>query len=146
MSRAALVALLLLGAAVSVVDAAGSAPGPSPRPGGRSGPALGVFPANATRVTARVVARKTYAVDSLAGRPAIDVSGSSIEALTLEIQEARPARPDVAMGPAAGTLEALSREPLPAIAVGQRIEATVTVVGDTQAHRWLISDVRVLAN
>ena len=142
MLRAAVVALLV-GVSVSPAHASASAPRP-PRHGPTSGPALGVFPVNATRVTARVVARKTYAADALPDRPSIDAAGPSIEALTLEVQEARPARPDVAMGPAAGTLEAFSREPLPSIAIGQRIEATVTLVGDTQAHRWLISDVRVL--
>jgi hypothetical protein len=84
-----------------------------------------VFPENATRVTARVR----------------NVSGNT---LTLEIQAARQARPDLPMGPAAGTIEAVSREPLPSGLAGRRIDATVTLVGDTQASRWLVSDIRTL--
>ncbi|HEU5194596.1 MAG TPA: hypothetical protein VFW70_07630 [Methylomirabilota bacterium] len=97
-----------------------------PRGGGQPrGPALGVFPANATRVTARVQ----------------KVSGNTI---TLEIEDARPARPDLPMGPAAGTIEAVSSEPLPAGLTGRHIDAMVTLVGDTQASRWLVSEIRTL--
>jgi hypothetical protein len=90
-----------------------------------SGPALGIFPPNATRVTAKV-------------------QKVSDDTVTLEILDARQARPDVAMGPAAGTIEAVSREPLPAGLVGRRIEATITLAGDTQASRWFISEIQSL--
>ena len=115
MSRAVVVAALL---------GASASPVPALLPTAAQ-PALGVFPANATRVTAQV--RK--------------VSGHT---LTLEIQDARPARSDQPMGPAAGTIEAVSPEPLPAGLAGRRIEATVTLVGDTQASRWLVSEIRTL--
>jgi hypothetical protein len=97
-------------------------------------------------VTARVITRKTYPVDSLPARPAISTQGRSVEALTLEIQEARQARPEVSVGPAAGTIEAFAPDPLPPVTAGQRIEATLVLIGDTQAHRWLVSDVRVLGD
>ena len=124
MSRALVVAALL-GASASPVPQAAAQPVP-PRGGGQpGGPALGVFPANATRVTAQVQ----------------KVSGHT---LTLEIQDARPARSDRPMGPAAGTIDAVSPEPLPAGLAGRRIEATVTLVGDTQSSRWLVSEIRAL--
>ena len=114
---------VLAGACASAVHAPAQ-PAP-PRGGGQLGPALGVFPANASRVTATV--RK--------------VSGN---ALTLEIQDVRQARADLPMGPAYGTIEAISREPLPAELAGRRIDATVTLVGDTQASQWFVSEIRTL--
>jgi len=89
------------------------------------GPARGVFPPNATRVIATVQ----------------KVSGDT---LTLEILEARQARPDVAIGPAVGTIEAVSRGLLDPALAGRRIEAVVSIVGDTLASRWLISEIRPL--
>jgi len=114
---------VLAGACASPVDAPAQ-PIP-PRGGGQPGPARGVFPENATRVTG-IVQR---------------ISGTT---LTLEIQNARQATPDLPMGPAVGTIEATSREPLPAGLAGRRIEATVTLVGDTLASRWFISEIRTL--
>ena len=69
------------------------------------------------------------------------VSGDT---LTLEILEARQARPDVAIGPAVGTIEAVSRGLLDPALAGRRIEAVVSIVGDTLASRWLISEIRPL--
>ncbi len=146
-----MVAVLAVGACASPVPSPPRAESQAPpRPGGGAqpgrGPALGVFRENATRVTAIVRDQRTYAIDSLPPKPAVGEPGTSIQALTIEIQNARAARGDVPMGPAAGTIEAFSRDPLPAIAVGQRIEATVTLIGDTLASRWLISDIRILPN
>src|SRR5215813_14316966 len=112
MSRAVMVAALVGASALPLPALYPAAAQPVPPRGGSQpgGPALGVFPANATRVTAQVQ----------------KVIGSTI---TLEIQDARPARPDLPMGPAAGTIEAVSPEPLPAGLAGRRIEATITLVG-----------------
>jgi len=115
-----------------------------PRGGGQPGPARGVFPENAARVTAKVLAQKTYRSDSLPAYPYVGELPATLDALTIEIQDARPARADVQMGPAIGTLEAFSRTPLPPGLTGQRIEATLTLAGDTLASRWFISDVRTL--
>ncbi len=116
---------VLAGACASPVQAPAQ---PAPPRGGSqpgSGPARGVFPENATRVTAIVQ----------------KISGTT---LTLEIQDARQATPDLPMGPAVGTIDAVSREPLPAGLTGRRIEATVTLVGDTLASRWFIAEIRTL--
>jgi hypothetical protein len=146
MSRV-MVAAVLAGACASPVAQAppGAAGQPAPNAGALPGPgpALGIYPPNATRVTARVLRRAVYAAESLPPRPYVP-PGTTLYALTIEIQDARQARPDVAMGPAVGTIEAFSRDPLPADLVGQRIEATVTLAGDTRASRWLISDIRPL--
>ena len=113
----------LVGACTSSVQAPAQ---PAPPGGGAPpGTALGVFPPNATRVTARVR----------------QVSGDT---LTLEIEDARQARADLPMGPANGTIQVVSREPLPAGLAGRRIEATVSLTGDTQASRWFVSDIRML--
>ena len=114
---------VLAGACASPVHAPAQ-PAP-PRGGGQPGTALGVFPPNATRVTARVQ----------------KVAGDTV---TLEIEDARQARDDMAMGPANGTIQAIAREPLPAALTGRHIEATVTLTGDTLASRWFVSDIRVL--
>ena len=128
MSRAVVVAALVGASTVPLHPLFQASAQPTlPRGGGQpsQGPALGVFPENATRVTAMVQ----------------NVSGNT---LTLEIQAVRQARPDLPMGPAAGTIQAVSREPLPSGLAGRRIDATVTLVGDTQASRWFVSDIRTL--
>jgi hypothetical protein len=147
MSRAVLVAVLA-GACASPVHAPSPAIGqpiPPPPPGGgpRSGPPLGVFPPNATRVTGRVLAHAVKAAEHIDAQPAIE-PGTRLDALTIQIQDARAARPDVAMGPAAGTIEVFSRDPLDPALVGKRIEAVITLTGTTRASRWLISDIRTL--
>ena len=118
---------VLAGACASPVHAPSPAVGQPapPRGGGQPGPARGVFPPNATRVTAKV----------------LQVSGDT---LTLEIEDARQAQPDVAMGPANGVIEAVSRDPLPAGLAGRRIDAIVTLTGDTLASRWFVSEIRTL--
>lgn len=130
-SRAVMVAVLAVGACASPVQAPVRAVGQPPPPGdgqgGGPGPALGIYPPNATRVTAHVV-RQTD------------------RTLTIEIQNARQARPDVAMGPAVGTIDAVSRDPLDPSLTGRRIEAVISLVGDTQTSRWFISDIRTLPN
>lgn len=112
---------VLASACASPVHAQG--PPRGGQPGGAE--ALGVYPENATRVTA-IVRR---------------VSGDT---LTLEILDARPAQPDRPMGPAVGTLEAVARERVDTALAGSRIEATVSLVGDTRASRWLVFDIRPL--
>jgi len=103
-----------------------------------------VFPENATRVTATVLAQKTYRSDALPAYPYVGELPPTIDAVTIAIQDARPARPGVEMGPAVGTIEAFSRDPLPPGLTGQRIEATIVLAGDTLASRWFISDIRTL--
>jgi hypothetical protein len=129
MSRTVMVAVLAAGAyGPSFPSPRSVASQPLPPRGAQpgAGPARGVFPPNATRVTATVQ----------------KVSGDT---LTLEILQARQARPDMAIGPAVGTIDALSREPLdPALAAGRRIEAVVSIVGDTLASRWVISEIHIL--
>ena len=83
------------------------------------------------------------AVAYLPSQPDIP-DGTVLPSLTIEIQTARPARQDIAMGPATGVIEAYSSAPLPAGIVGRRIEAVVTLVGTTRASRWLISEIRTL--
>ena len=112
---------MLAGACASPVRA--QAPRGGAQPGGAE--ALGVFPENATRVTATV--RR--------------VSG---DMLTLEIHDAHQARPDRPMGPAVGTIDAVARETVPAGLAGRRVEATVSLVGDTRESRWFVFDIRTL--
>jgi hypothetical protein len=95
-------------------------------------------------VTAKVVAQKTYRSESLPAYPYLGELPPTLDAVTIEIEHARPARPGVEMGPAVGTLEAFSRTPLPPGLTGQRIEATITLAGDTLASRWFISDIRTI--
>src|SRR5438093_5170386 len=129
MSRAVMVAVLAAGACGPSFPSPGrTASQPLPPRGAQQpgpGPAGGVFPPNATRGFATVQ----------------KVSGDT---LTLEILEARQARPDVAIGPAVGTIEAVSRGLLDPGLAGRRIEAVVSIVGDTLASRWLISEIRPL--
>jgi hypothetical protein len=114
---------VLVGACASPAQAPAQ---PMPPGGGaQPGTALGVFPPNATRVIARVQ----------------QVSGDT---LTLAIEDARQAQPDLPMGPANGTIQVVSRETLPAGLAGRRIEATVKLTGDTMASRWFVSDIRTL--
>ena len=117
-----------------------------PRGGGQSGsgPERGVFPENLTRVTAKVIAQKTYKTDSLPAYPYVGELPPTVDAVTIAVQQARPARPNVETGPAVGTLEAFSRTPLPPGLAGRDIEATLTLAGDTLASRWFISDIRTL--
>ena len=94
-------------------------------------------------MTAKVLRQASAAVAYLPSQPDIP-EGTVLPALTIEIQAARQARPDVAMGPATGVIEAYSRQPVPAGIVGRRIEAVLTLVGTTRANRWLISEIRTL--
>jgi hypothetical protein len=122
MSRAVVIAMLA-GACAAPAHSPSPALGQPAPP--RGGTALGVFPPNATRVTATVQ----------------KVNGDT---LTLEIHDVRQARPDLPMGPAYGTLTAVSRESLSPGLAGRRIEATVTLVGDTQKSQWFVSEIRTL--
>jgi hypothetical protein len=130
MWRAVLVAVVAVGACASPLQAPPFATGqPLPPSGGaqpgRGLPPLGVFPPNETRVVGRVLA----------------ATGSSV---TLEILDARPARPDIAMGPAVGTIDAVARDPIDRALVGRRIEAVLTLIGDTRSSRWLVTEIRTL--
>lgn len=125
--------MLMTAALAATVSLVAAAPLAVAQPAAPGAPALGIYPQNATRVTAHVLRQHTYATEPR-------------YAVTLEIESARQARADLPMGPAAGTIEAFSREPLAAALAGRRIEAVVTITGDTLASRWLISDVRVLGD
>jgi hypothetical protein len=141
---------------IAVVAGACASPVPAPTPAlsqprppagtdqPGQGPALGVFPPNATRVTAKVLAQRTYKTESLPADPYVGELPPTLDAVTLEIEDARPARANVAMGPAVGTFEAFSRDRLPAGLAGRRIEATLILAGNTLAHRWFISEIRTL--
>jgi hypothetical protein len=126
--------------ATSLVQSPPGGPGQAP-----AGPALGVYPPNATRVTARVLKQAVYTAAAPPSGPAIP-PGTTLHALMLQIQDARPARADVAMGPAVGVIEAFSPAPLAPGLVGRRLEATVTLAGDTASSRWFISDIRILSD
>jgi len=93
---------------------------------------------------AKVLAQKTYRTDALPAYPYVGELPPTLDAVTIEIENARPARPGVETGPAVGTIEAFSRDPLPPGLTGRRIEATVTLTGDTLASRWFISEIRTL--
>jgi len=106
-------------------------------------PALGVFPPNATRVVAKVLKHGTATAEYLPAQPEI-AEGTTLDVLTLAIEDTRQARPDLPVGPATGTLEVSSRDRLSPALVGHHIEAILTIVGTTRASRWLISDIRPL--
>jgi len=78
---------VLAGACASPVHAPAQ-PTP-PRGGSQPGPARGVFPENATRVTAMVLAQKTYRSDTLPPYPYVGELPPSIDAITIAIQDAR---------------------------------------------------------
>ena len=80
-----------------------------------------MFPPNATEVTAKVLRQGSAAVAYLPSQPDVP-DGTVLPSLTIEIETARPARQDIAMGPAAGVIEAYSRAPIPTGIVGRRIE------------------------
>ena len=108
-----------------------------------AGPALGVFPPNATLVTATVLGQGTTTADYLPAQPDIP-AGTTLHSLTLDVQTARQARGDRPVGPAAGVIEVVSTQPIAGGLVGRRIEAELTLVGTTRASRWLISHIRPL--
>jgi len=102
-----------------------------------------VFPLSATHVTAKVLRQGSAPVAYLPSQPDIP-DGTVLPTLTIEIEAARQAHQDIAMGPANGLIEAYSRAPVPVGIVGRRIEAVLTLVGTTRASRWLISEIRPL--
>jgi hypothetical protein len=148
MFRTVMAAMFAVGAFTSPVQGPARAAGQASPPRGGTqpgpGPALGVFPPNATRVVARVVAQKTYKADSLVGEPPVGAPGTTVDAVTLAIEQASQAQPEVPVGPAVGTIEAFSRAPLPRGLVGRHVEAIVTLAGNTLASRWFVSEIRPL--
>jgi len=133
MARILVLAVFAVAACVGSVHAASGA-----------GPALGVFPANATLVTAKVMRQGTTTADYLPAQPDIP-AGATLHSLTIDVQTARQARGDLAVGPAAGVIEVVSPQPIAAGLVGRRIEAEITLVGTTRASRWMISHIRPLS-
>jgi hypothetical protein len=109
-----------------------------------AGPALGIFPPNATLVTATVMGQGTTTAVYLPSQPDIP-AGATLHSLTIDVQTARQARGDLAVGPAAGVIEVVSPQPIAAGLVGRRIEAELTLVGTTRASRWMISHIRPLS-
>lgn len=105
-------------------------------------PAPGILPANASRVTAQVLDRKTWSPEALrALRPAVrpDVT---LYSFTIAVRSSAPARADLpSAAPVGATLEVFSTTPLPGDVVGHVISATVEERGDTRASRWWISDI-----
>ena len=133
MTQILVLAVLALAACARPVQAA---------PG--AGPALGVFPSNATLVTATVMGQGTTTAVYLPSQPDIP-AGATLHSLTIDVQTARQARGDLAVGPAAGVIEVVSPQPIAAGLVGRRIEAELTLVGTTRASRWMISHIRPLS-
>ena len=115
-------------------------PAPAAQPGR---PALGVFPPNATRVIAKVLRQGTTVAEYLPSQPDVP-AGMTLPSLTIEIETAHQARADLPVGPAVGVIDVVSREPIPAVLIGRRIDAEITLVGTTRASRWVISHIRTL--
>ena len=147
MTRLFLATALAVGASAGPLRPPGPAaaqPAAPPAPAAQAGrPALGVFPPNATRVTATVVRQGTTVAEYLPAQPDVP-AGTTLPSLTIEIQTASQARVDLPVGPAVGVIDVVSREPLPPALIGRRIDAEITLVGTTRASRWVISHIRAL--
>ena len=140
MGRAAASLLGLLG--VAGVLAAGVVYAQRPP---SAAPALGLIPANASRITATVLISSVWPPGSLAHVPPAVRPDRTLYSLTLRVLTAAPADPSVSSRAQPGDLiEAFSGTAPDADPLGQRITAVVRLTGTTLATRWEISEIEVV--
>ena len=121
---------------------------PSPAGGPRSEavpPSPVPVPPNVSHVLAIVRKISPWSPGALRGvRPPIALD-RTFYSLTLEIVASRAERPEVEnLARPGGAIEAFSAEVPPETLLFQRIEATLTLTGDTRGVRWWIYDIREL--
>jgi hypothetical protein len=98
-------------------------------------------PPNASRITATVRHVGAQATEGTSTAPA--PSDRPLSSLTIDVEVSAPASSELQSFAVPGQrIEALSRETVPVDLVGQRVEATLSLAGDTRGVRWWISDVR----
>jgi hypothetical protein len=108
-------------------------------------PAPALVPPNASNITATV--RRYTAIAPTAPPSAVSTAphDQPLASLTLEIQTSEPVNPQMgSLAQPGTTIETFSAEALASDLVGKHIAATVTLTGDTQRMRWIISNIRVL--
>jgi hypothetical protein len=131
-------ALLIAGGTTACATARAAAPERSAQAGT---PAPGKMPANASRVTARVLRHAVYPPGSIVARPPVRPT-ATVYSLTLEILSVDPGAPDATITAVPGTIEAFSYDPLSTELVGHEIQAVVALTGDTRATRWFITTIQ----
>jgi hypothetical protein len=129
-----MVAAVLVGACASPTVAAPPAAGPPP---GGGPPAPAIVPANASRVTARVVAHAAYAPGALSAPPPVSMT-KPYYSLTLDVISTAPADANKLSLAKPGALEAFSLTPVPTDLDGRNVDAVVRLEGNTQGSRWFI--------
>jgi hypothetical protein len=108
-------------------------------------PALGIIPANASRITATVLISSVWPPGSLGHVPPAVRPDRTLYSLTLRVLAAAPADPGVSSRAQPGDLlEAFSGLAPDADLLGQRITAVVRLTGTTRATRWEISEIEVV--
>ena len=100
-------------------------------------------PPNASRVTASVFNYSVWPPGSLRGTvPPLPLDQTHYS-LMLEIHSSTPESPELdSLARPRTTIEAFSANVLDSNLVGKKIQATLTLTGDTSGVRWLISNVR----
>ncbi len=100
-------------------------------------------PPNASRVTASVLNYSVWPPGSLRGKVPHLPLDQTHYSLMLEIHSSTPESPELdSLARPRITIEAFSANVLDSNLVGKKIQAILTLTGDTSGVRWLISNVR----